>query len=151
MLHEGPEPWTRRSASPALISAPHRALASSFFYWVSFASPCHAAPAEIQGLPSVVYDAHQCDTTVASSSSTSSSSTASSSAADASAAGDEGKSSVHSRQLSAAGGPAYAEINELATLLLQPQEVPPLPPPPPLVRAVGTLRESCAWRWRHRR
>ena len=29
---------------------------------------------------------------------------------------------MHSRQLSAAGGPAYAEINELATLLLQPQE-----------------------------
>ena len=47
---------------------------------------------------------------------------------------------MHSRQLSAAGGPAYAEINELATLLLQPQEV----PPPPHTHT-GTLRGSCAW------
>ena len=67
-----------------------------------------------QALPSVVYEAHQCDTRVATSSSSSSSSSSFST---------DGPEMVQSRRLSGGGGaPMYAEINELATLLLQNQD-----------------------------
>ena len=78
----------------------------------------HGGLSELQALPSVVYEAHQCDTRVA----TSSSSFSSSSSSSATSATD-GPEMVQSRRLSGGGGaPMYAEINELATLLLQNQD-----------------------------
>ena len=92
------------------------ALVVSLFYWASSMSSCREAPAELQGLPSIVYEAHKCDSSIASSSSSSSSS-----------ASFDGPDSDSSRRLSVGGdAPMYAEINELATLLLQPQEEVPL-------------------------
>ena len=75
----------------------------------------HDGLLKLQALPSVVYEAHQCDTRVATTTSSSSSSSATSAT--------DGPEMVQSRRLSGGGGaPMYAEINELATLLLQNQD-----------------------------
>ena len=101
-LFRGRSNWVR--VIEATVSV---ALVVSLFYWVSLASSCREAPEELQGLPSIIYEAHRCDSSIASSSSSSSSAA----------------SSSGSRRLSGGGdAPMYTEINELATLLLQPQE-----------------------------
>ena len=110
-----PIPLTKARVLEAALSV---ALVVSLFYWASSMYSCREAPAELQGLPSIVYEAHKCDSSIASSSSSSSSS---------SSASFDGPDSDSSRRLSVGGdAPMYAEINELATLLLQPQEEVPL-------------------------
>ena len=116
-FHRGRGKWTR--VLEATLSV---ALVVSFFYWASLASTCREMPAELQALPSVVYEAHQCDTSLASSSS-SSTSTSTSAASSAASSTSSGSEVVRSRRLSGGGdAPMYVEINELATLLLQNQD-----------------------------